>query len=199
MFSLKAVKVKHIVSIAVSLILVLAAAYMIFGFSAEIGPDSSKHSGKITNGVIKVKYPDYNKYSVSKQTKVRTTVEVVVRKTAHLTEYVLLGAALFVHTISIKTYISAKKAGFLKGSGTESIFKSRTGVLKAVKTPIFTAFALGVLYASSDEFHQRFVSERAARVTDVLIDSTGVILGITLVFLVIFIINKASRKKVSLD
>lgn len=198
-FSLKTVKLKHIVSIAISLVLVLAAAYMIFGFSAEIGSDSSKHSAKITGGVIKIKYPDFDKYSDAKQNKVKTTVEVIVRKTAHLTEYVILGALLFIHTLSVKAYKNAKKTGFLKGSGTAPIFKNREGFPKAVKASLFTALAVGVLYASSDEFHQKFVSERAARVTDVLIDSVGVTLGITAVLLVILIINRANRKKVSLD
>ena len=36
----------------------------------------------------------------------------------------------------------------------------------------------GVLYAASDEFHQLYVPGRSGQITDVMIDSTGVILGI---------------------
>jgi VanZ family protein len=40
------------------------------------------------------------------------------------------------------------------------------------------AFLLGVAYAVTDEFHQRFVSGRHASPVDVAIDSTGVLVGI---------------------
>lgn len=40
------------------------------------------------------------------------------------------------------------------------------------------AFALGVAYAVSDEFHQTFVPGRSGTPLDVLIDSVGVALGV---------------------
>jgi VanZ family protein len=40
------------------------------------------------------------------------------------------------------------------------------------------AFALGVLYAASDEIHQHFVPGRHAAVRDVAIDSAGVLVGV---------------------
>lgn len=40
------------------------------------------------------------------------------------------------------------------------------------------AALIGVLYAASDEFHQLFVPGRSGQITDVMIDSVGVILGI---------------------
>jgi VanZ family protein len=40
------------------------------------------------------------------------------------------------------------------------------------------AFGLGVAYAISDEFHQRFVSGRHSSPIDVAIDATGVLIGI---------------------
>jgi VanZ family protein len=42
----------------------------------------------------------------------------------------------------------------------------------------WVAFALGVLYAASDEVHQSFVAGRAGRPLDVAIDAVGVGLGI---------------------
>jgi len=54
------------------------------------------------------------------------------------------------------------------------------------------------LYACTDEFHQIFVPGRAGRVSDVLIDTAGAIIGITVYFLLIKIIHKVrSRKNVS--
>jgi VanZ family protein len=41
------------------------------------------------------------------------------------------------------------------------------------------AFALGVLYAVSDEIHQSFVRGRHAAVLDVAIDSVGLLIGLT--------------------
>lgn len=40
------------------------------------------------------------------------------------------------------------------------------------------ALLTGVLYAAGDEIHQLFVPGRSGQITDVMIDSTGVILGI---------------------
>ncbi len=40
------------------------------------------------------------------------------------------------------------------------------------------ALLTGVLYAASDEFHQLFVQGRSGQITDVMIDSGGVILGV---------------------
>ena len=62
------------------------------------------------------------------------------------------------------------------------------GILSVAVVPkrrrlLCTAFPLGVLYAASDEFHQLFVPGRAGRVSDVLIDSSGVLLGIAIVSL----------------
>lgn len=39
--------------------------------------------------------------------------------------------------------------------------------------PGLAAFAFCVLYAGSDEWHQRFVPDRAGRASDVLIDAAG--------------------------
>ena len=185
-----------------SLVLVLLTAYVIFGFSAEKGADSSKHSTKITNGVIKVRYPRFDKYSDSKKNRVKTNTELVVRKFAHLSEYIILGALIFVHLLSIKAYSAANRSGFSKGSGTAAIFETQNKLSKALKHQIFASFAIGALYAAADEFHQKFVPDRAPRVTDVLIDSTGVAIGIAVIFLIISVIKhnkKKNRKETSLD
>ena len=47
------------------------------------------------------------------------------------------------------------------------------------------SLVLGIIYASLDEFHQLFTPGRSAQITDVIIDSMGVMLGILLVMLVI--------------
>ena len=51
-------------------------------------------------------------------------------------------------------------------------------------TPVF-ALVGTVIYAISDEVHQIFSEGRACRITDVLIDSAGALLGIIIVFIII--------------
>ena len=51
-------------------------------------------------------------------------------------------------------------------------------------TPVF-ALVGSVIYAISDEVHQIFSEGRACRITDVLIDSAGALLGIIIVFIII--------------
>lgn len=55
----------------------------------------------------------------------------------------------------------------------------------------FIALLLCVLYAISDEVHQLFVPGRGGRVTDVLIDSAGAMVGIGLYFFVMKLRHRA--------
>jgi len=50
-------------------------------------------------------------------------------------------------------------------------------LLRALARPL-PAFALGVVYAVSDEVHQQFVEGRRGSAVDVLIDTVGVALGV---------------------
>lgn len=77
----------------------------------------------------------------------------IIRKGAHVTEYFILFLLVY---------------NFLE-------FKYKN------KKLIIVTFVFVVLYACSDEFHQMFVVGRAGRITDVVIDSIGVIIGIIVV------------------
>ena len=59
-------------------------------------------------------------------------------------------------------------------------------------TPVF-ALVGSVIYAISDEVHQIFSEGRACRITDVLIDSAGALLGIVIAFLVYKIIRRSKN------
>jgi len=52
-------------------------------------------------------------------------------------------------------------------------------LVRALRSP-WLAFALGVAYAASDEFHQTFVRGRHGSPIDVAIDAVGVAVGIVL-------------------
>ena len=49
----------------------------------------------------------------------------------------------------------------------------------------------------SDEFHQRFVAGRTSRITDIGIDTLGVITGAILVMIFINILKKSRKRKKS--
>ena len=78
----------------------------------------------------------------------------IVRKLAHFSEYTVLG--LFI-SLTVKEY-------FQKGH-----FYIRHFIIPLI---------CGVLYAVSDEIHQRFVPGRSCELRDVLIDTCGVLLGV---------------------
>lgn len=80
------------------------------------------------------------------------TVQLAVRKVAHVTEYAVLAILL------LQAW----------PRGVESRF-FRTG---------FAVFAVCTCYAALDEFHQSFVASRTASAFDVLIDTGGALLGL---------------------
>lgn len=59
---------------------------------------------------------------------------------------------------------------------------------------IFYSMIPCVLYAISDEIHQYFVPERACRLFDVFVDSTGSLTGILVFLLMLRIISKIKKK-----
>lgn len=94
------------------------------------------------------------------------TLNRIVRKLAHLTEFTILGSLLY--TI-LRRYITY---------GT---------VIKTI--------GLGMLIASLDEFIQLFSPGRSSQISDILIDTVGVVIGILIVKLVHYIRYKRSTFK----
>ena len=94
------------------------------------------------------------------------TLNRIVRKLAHLTEFTILGSLLY--TI-LRRYITY---------GT---------VIKTI--------GLGMLIASLDEFIQRFSPGRSSQFSDILIDTVGIVIGILVVKLVYYIRYKRSTFK----
>ena len=94
------------------------------------------------------------------------TLNRIVRKLSHLSEFTILGGVLY--TI-LRRYITY---------GT---------VIKTI--------GLGMLIASLDEFIQRFSPGRSSQFSDILIDTVGVVIGILVVKLVYNIRYKRSTYK----
>lgn len=121
---------------------------VIFCFSAQpadISTDTSLHVG-MTIGKMSV--PDFSKLPKEEQIDYAKKIEFPVRKTAHATEYAILGILL---------------------TATLSSFEKRHYGL--------WGWLLGTGYAATDEIHQLFVPGRSGQVTDVMLDSAGCLLG----------------------
>lgn len=103
-----------------------------------------------------------DKEEPNKQTEER--IEKVVRKGAHYTIYTIGGLLIMNYAYSME---------------------------KTKKQKILGSLLLGAFYAGTDELHQYFVPGRSAQITDVVLDSFGVITGI-LIYLLIrdFVENK---------
>ena len=90
----------------------------------------------------------------------------IIRTCAHFAEYTLFGILTANYGYSI-------------------IYKERKGV----------SIAVGCIYALSDEIHQFFIPGRAFQISDLLVDSCGVILGVFLFAGLIRIIKRSKKNK----
>ena len=78
-------------------------------------------------------------------------VSFVVRKSAHFTEFLILGVSLFLTVRDLR-----KRASF------------------------WIPWLIGAAYAVSDELHQHFVPGRSCEVRDMIIDICGVLVGVAI-------------------
>lgn len=133
---------------------------VIFMFSAKPADESTQMSRSVGKIVGEIFITDFNEWPEDRQELFAERIDHPVRKCAHASEYAILGILL---CLSISCYWTEKCQVF--------------------------AFALGAVYAAGDEFHQLFVEGRSCQVTDVLIDSMGVLAGLLLIYIVLKIKN----------
>lgn len=146
--------------------LVLATAGMIFWFSAQNGGASSQLSGGITEKVVEVVEPDYDSLPEPEQQTLFDAVQFAVRKSAHFSEYALLG---FLLRLLCASY-ALRRGGLV-------------------------AWLCGTGYAATDELHQWFVAARSAMWQDVCLDSVGVFAGAFLATGILVIYARISMKR----
>ena len=130
---------------------------VIFWFSAHTGSESSAQSGGIVNQLTHFLFPHYSEWPIHRQEQVTNTITLIVRKSGHAAEYLILALLLL-------------------GSLPWNHSLHRT---------FFTAWILTVCYAATDEIHQYFVPDRACMFTDVLIDSAGAATGLLILLLLL--------------
>ncbi len=123
---------------------------VIFGFSNQSVTNSLSLSDKVASKVIDVVLKVGGKEITSQEkAKLVKNMRLLVRKTAHFTEYFILGILVF------------------------KIFE-----IYGVKRTLIYSILFCFFYACSDEIHQLFSDGRSAKVLDVLIDTSGSILSI---------------------
>ena len=92
------------------------------------------------------------------------TLIFLVRKTAHFTEYAILGSLFFINL--------------------------RNTHKDLIEHPLVISILFSFLYACTDELHQIFVPGRSAQFRDVLIDTLGASFGTIITYLTIKLFTK---------
>ena len=150
------------------LITTLIAIFVtIFGFSNQNSETSAGLSQKVTNFVVEF-VPSIKNMPEKEKEEAEYRIEKVIRKIAHYSIYTLVGILLMALMSTYK--------------------------IKELDR-IAISMIIGVIYAATDEIHQAFVPGRGPLVTDVILDSIGVLTGICIVLLVYKIICKMCRHK----
>jgi len=149
----------------VSTVLVFSMMALIFIFSTQNAEASDETSGGISRMVIGILYPGYDAEAPERKTEIYDTVQHYVRKTAHFTEYLILG---LLTRICLLSWFGKRR--WLTGA----------------------SWGTATLYAVTDEMHQLLIDGRSGQWTDVLLDSAGVLAGVMIAG---EIIRKTEQKK----
>ena len=150
---------------AILMLLLLSTFFIIFGFSSQDGEKSGSISKKITEEII-TRIPQMQEKEQNEREAITLRIEKVIRKIAHFSIYTAVGLLLMalISTFEMKE-----------------------------KNRIIISLIIGIIYACSDEIHQSFVPERSPMITDVMIDTMGVMLGILIIMLGKEIIKKYKK------
>jgi VanZ family protein len=115
--------------------------WMVFIFIGSTDLMSAEQTSRFIGPFLRWFAPDISPETI-------VSIQLFVRKCAHLTEYAILSALLL---RALRQHLLAARS---------------------------VAFALAALYAVVDEFHQSFVPSRTGSPWDVVTDSIGAILGL---------------------
>jgi VanZ family protein len=122
-------------------------------FFASTDLMSAEHTSRFLVPFLRWLKPDLTPHAIA-------SIQLVIRKCAHVTEYTILAVLLWraIHHQSAK-------------------WGSRFAVAAAM------TLVLATICAAIDEFHQSFVPSRTSSPRDVMIDSCGAFVGLTLCWL----------------
>ena len=160
-------KNKKINIIRIILIILLFITFArIFSFSNQNGVQSSGVSRKVTK-ILTNNIKKVQAMSKEEKEIFMNNAEKIIIKLAHFSIYTVVGFLMMalMSTYNAKTIIR-----------------------------VSISFGIGVIYAISDEIHQYFIPGRSGRVFDVIIDSFGVLTGICIIMIILYIITRIKKK-----
>lgn len=133
----------------------------IFRFSAQDGPTSGSLSFRVCCDLLSFAERIFSlELSLPEFVARAESMQLFVRKAAHITEYFVLTFFIF---LPLRVWIPRN-----------SVSETGKGFLPGYLLP---TFLLSVICAGADEFHQSFVPGRCGTPKDVLIDSVGIFLA----------------------
>ncbi|PAW79802.1 MAG: hypothetical protein B9S32_00295 [Verrucomicrobia bacterium Tous-C9LFEB] len=132
----------------------VVVVWMVLIFDMSTGVGAPQHSSRILVPILRWFKSNLTYHEIQQ-------ANLVVRKCAHLLEYAILAILL--------CYALRKS--------------SRQQIHGWCWRCAGWAFFLSAAYGLGDEIHQRFVSSRHASIRDVLIDASGAVLGLTILWL----------------
>ncbi len=141
---------------------------VIFNFSANSAAESDGSSLQIANVFLNL-YESVHGEELSDNYKENILLHAnyIIRKMAHAIEYVVLSLCIGIHLLACR--VSCKRLFF------------------------FSVIISGI-YAITDEFHQLFVAGRCGRISDVLIDTVGAMIGAAFFLLVLRCFQKRATR-----
>ena len=164
-------KHKHNIFFIILLPVILFCMVMIFYFSSQDSGQTNILSYKFTEKIAGTVFSGFSAMNENFKAAMVYELNLFIRTAAHFSLYFLMSMIIYI-------FFSLWKRKYLM-----------SGILSVL---------ISFIYAILDEFHQSFVPGRTPLVKDVLIDTSGAILGSIFSFMIIasctFIYNKHKKK-----
>ena len=141
---------------------------LIFYFSAQTAEESSEVSGSVIEVLAEKFYPEYETLTPPEKQDLISSLQSVVRSTAH---YCIYGGLGFFSFLTFISYTNLK-----------------------YKVRVFWMLETCLLYSVSDEFHQTFVDGRAMQLTDIIVDFAGILTAVLICSLFVYLVRPLRRK-----
>ena len=143
---------------------VVSLMAFIFVMSSEPATDSSVTSGNTLRVLLNIFYPSFKEMDAAQQQEIIEANQHFIRKTAHFSLYTVMGILVSL------------------------------AVAQHIKKFSLISYAIGTLYAVTDEIHQLYVPGRSGQLSDVLLDCAGVLLGCIIIFILYRYVNRKKAR-----
>lgn len=143
-----------ITKILLSIILVFLWLFIIYNFSSM---DNAGTNG-LSKGIIFQIVQFITNYDYKEAINIVNMLNYPIRKCAHMFEFCILGTIIYTSILNIKNKYSNKY--------------------------LFISILLCFIFACFDEYHQLFVSGRTGQFIDVLVDTSGSIIGCIIITII---------------